>query len=93
MRKSYVNYTLFIFMVLLGLTQAVSGFLLWLVISGGGYQGGRNVNAGTFIWPRPTWISLHDWTAVALLGVIIIHVILHWNWITAVTRKILANKP
>jgi hypothetical protein len=77
-------------MFLLAFFQALSGFVLWLVLPHGqGYRGGRGLELGdnTFIWQRDTWIDLHDWTAVALLVMVIIHLILHWKWIVYMTRK------
>ena len=91
MRKWVQNYTVFIIMFLLGLCQAVSGFTLWLALpSGQGYQGGRGagLETSTFLsWTRHDWIDLHDWTAVALLAMLIIHLILHWKWIIYMTKK------
>ena len=90
MRKWVQNYVLFIIMFLLALFQAVSGFLMWLVIpGGGGFRGGRGVELAdsTFLWERHTWIDLHDWVAVALVIMLIIHLILHWKWIVYMTKK------
>jgi hypothetical protein len=90
MKQWVRNYILFAIMFLLGLFQAVSGFVLWLVLPHGqGYRGGRGLELvdNTFIWQRDTWIDLHDWTAVALLVMIIIHLILHWKWIVHMTKK------
>jgi hypothetical protein len=95
MKKWIQNYTLFIIMFLLALFQAVSGFLMWLVIPhGAGYRGGRGLELvdNTFIWSRDTWIDLHDWTAVALLVMLIIHLILHWKWIVYMTKKAFSFK-
>jgi hypothetical protein len=84
------NYILFIIMFLLGIFQAVSGFVLWLVIPHGqGYRGGRGLDLvfDSFVWSRDTWMDLHDWTAVALLVMLIIHLVLHWKWIIYMTKK------
>jgi hypothetical protein len=93
MKKGYINYLLFILMILLGLIQAISGFLLWRVIPGGGYQGGRGtfVSDNSFLGDRNAWISIHDWTAVALVVIVMIHIILHWNWILSTTKKMLGR--
>jgi hypothetical protein len=85
-RKSTRNYILALVMVLLALFQAVSGFVLWVVLPRGGYMGGRGAD-GTFLWSRDSWIDLHDWTAVALAVIVVIHVILHWGWIVRMTRS------
>jgi hypothetical protein len=91
MRKWVKNYVLFIIMLLLGLTQAVSGFLLWLVIPGGhrgfGISPGGQLSVATVLWSRYTWIELHDWTAVALVVMVIIHIALHWKWIVNMAKK------
>lgn len=92
MRQWVRNYILFVIMFLLALTQAVSGFVLWLALPSGshGYQGGRGVELAesTFLsWSRHNWIDLHDWTAVALLVMLITHLILHWKWLVYMTRK------
>jgi hypothetical protein len=56
-------------MALLALFQAVSGFVLWVVLPrGGGYRGGLGTAGGTFLWTRDSWINVHVWTAVALAG-------------------------
>jgi len=49
-------------MFLLALFEAVSGFVLWLVLpKGGGYRGGRGSLAeAAFLWTRDNWIALHD---------------------------------
>ena len=90
MRKWVKNYVLFIILFLLAIFQGVTGFVLWLVLPHGqGYRGGRGLELvdRTFIWQRDTWIDLHDWIAVALLAVIIIHLILHWKLIVYMTKK------
>jgi hypothetical protein len=91
MNKWLNRYVLFVIMFLLALCQAISGLLLWLVIPAGGYQGGRGV-AAKFIWDKHTWINLHEWIAVALLIMVIIHLIIHWKWIVYTTRKSLGIK-
>jgi ABC-type dipeptide/oligopeptide/nickel transport system permease subunit len=94
MRKATRNYILALVMALLALFQAVSGFVLWLVLPrGGGYMGGRGTDGnGIFLWPRDTWIDLHDWTAVALVVIVVVHIILHWGWIIRMTRSYFRQK-
>lgn len=93
MKQWVQKYIVFTIMLPLGLFQAVSGLLMWLVIPQGGYQGGRGVASteATFLWDRHTWIDLHDWVAVALLVMLIIHFILHWKWIVHMTKKVFSS--
>jgi ABC-type dipeptide/oligopeptide/nickel transport system permease subunit len=93
MRKATRNYILALVMALLALFQAVSGFVLWVVLPrGGGYRGGQGTTGGTFLWSRDAWINLHDWTAVALVIIVVIHIILHWGWIVRMTRSYFSQK-
>ena len=93
MRKSTKNYVIFIFLFLLALFQTASGFVMWLVLpSGQGYQGGRgSIVPEVFIWDRHTWINLHDWVAVALLVILVLHLILNWKWILYHTKRYLGR--
>ena len=79
MAKSTRNYVVALVMFLLALFEAVSGFVLWLVLPrGGGYRGGRGLSTeATFLWSGDTWLDLHNWVAVALVVVVVIHLILH----------------
>jgi len=57
---------------------------------------GRVVIGGTLtFWtiPRDIWIDIHDWAAVALLVVVIIHVILHWQWIVHMSKSLVKRAP
>jgi len=96
MRKATRNYLLALIMFLLALFQAVSGFVLWLVLPGGrGYMGGRDeglVSGATFLWSRHTWIDVHKWVAVALLVILVVHLVLHWRWVVHMTATYLRQK-
>ena len=96
MRKPVRNYILAVIMALLALVQAVSGFVLWLVLPrGGGFRGGRGGGfdtEATFLWSRDTWINVHDWVCVALLVMLVVHLILHWRWIVHMTKTVWAQK-
>jgi cytochrome b561 len=94
MKKWSLNYILFILLLLLGLVQAISGFLLWLVIAGGhrGFGISRGSQPTELLWSRYTWIEIHDWVAVALVVLVIIHLILHWKWIVYTTKKIMGTQ-
>ena len=95
MTKAGKYWILAIGMALLGLAEAVSGFILWLGFPSGG-GGGRGWGGGggglsnlTF-WElsKHTWIDIHDWVAVALVVLVLVHVILHWRWILRMAKVI-----
>jgi cytochrome b561 len=89
MKKWVINYILFVLLLVICLIQAISGFLLWLVIPGGHRGFGLGQVTGDFIWSRFTWIEIHDWTAISLVIVVIIHIILHWKWILETTKRLI----
>lgn len=71
-KKIGVNILLFIdFMVL-----AVSGFVMKVFLPA--YQ-----HSGEKIWifPRVMWLEIHDVSAIIFVILILVHLILSWNWI------------
>ena len=56
--------------------QAISGLILWLVVTSGDGDGGS-----TFIWGRGVWLDIHKWTAVALLAITAVHIYMHRKWL------------
>lgn len=66
---------------------ALSG-VYFLFLPNGGYQGGRNpfydVN---IIFSRATWDDLHTWGGVIMIMAAIIHLALHWRWVTSMVRR------
>ena len=93
MRKATQKFILFVILFFLGLFQATSGFIMWLALPHGGGGGGRGGTATFWSLTRDTWRDLHDWVAVALVGMIIIHLILHWKWIFYVTKSYFKKTP
>jgi len=99
MSKVKTFFALAVSMALLGLAQATSEFVLWLGFPSGGGGGGQGWRGGLggggggelTIWTisKHTWIDIHDWLAVALVVLVIIHVILHWKWIFRMTKSLL----
>lgn len=37
--------------------------------------------------PSLTGISIHEWLSIALAAAVVIHLLLHWKWITGVLRR------
>jgi len=93
-RQATRNYFLVVLMFLLGTVEVISGFVLWLVLSGGGgYMGGRELaSESAFLWSRGTWIALHAVGGVTLVVVVVIHLILHRKWILRMTKRLGAEE-
>jgi preprotein translocase subunit SecY len=73
------------------LLTALSG-VYFLFVPAGGFRGGRNPGWETaFIFSRSTWDAVHTWAGVALIIAAVIHLAIHWGWVTKVTRRVLAS--
>jgi hypothetical protein len=49
--------------------------------------------AGTMaaLQPRLTGTAIHEWFAPATAATLVLHVVLHWDWVVGVTRTFLRN--
>jgi hypothetical protein len=66
------------------LLAAASGvYFLFDVRSGWQVTG----SAPFFLWSRTTWDIVHTWSGVTLIVVAIVHLAIHWGWVTKVTAK------
>jgi hypothetical protein len=86
MKKGIYLFSLVGFLVLTGLVEAVSGFVLWFALPSGG--GRRGLDLTYLGLTRHTWIDIHDWVAIALTCIVIIHFIIHWKWVACMIRQI-----
>ncbi len=91
MNKVKLNYALDVVIAVAFLMSAITG-IAFLVMGSGGYQGGRNVHfATTFIGlNRTIWSDLHTLASLVMIAGIVVHLVLHWNWIVCTTRRIFA---
>lgn len=69
------------------LVLALSGFILWLVLPRGA-GGGRT----SFLLLREQWLRMHDFTSVILVFLLLIHLVLNWQWIKAMFRNVFLSK-
>jgi len=91
MRRTTRNYIIDAIFGLLLLFQGITGFVLWFILPSGGYRyrGGSGLDDGssTFMFSRHTWLDIHQWLAVALLVIFALHIVIHWQWILAMTKS------
>jgi hypothetical protein len=80
--------------VLVDLAIAVGFFLtavsgIYFLYLPSGYAGGTTPGWDPgFLFSRSTWDMIHTWAAVAMIIAALLHGIIHWRWITKVTRSV-----
>ena len=79
MRKSTINYLIFLAQAIAVILLGISALLLWQFFPRG------------FLESRQLWVDIHKWTGVALAVLVIIHIVLHWKWLVQMTRYYLRN--
>ena len=87
-RKAVQHYIMFFLLVVSSLVEAASGFVLWFALPHGG---GRFASKEFWSISRDTWTTMHDWAAVALIVIVLVHIIMHWKWVVTVTRQMLRS--
>jgi hypothetical protein len=62
---------------------AISGIYLYFV-PGGRYA----VPDPHIIFSRTTWDLIHTWSGIQMIAAFIVHFVIHWKWVSKVTKKI-----
>lgn len=72
----------------IGALIAILSSLYFLAYPNGGYQGGRNPFYNKIvIFSRTEWDLIHTWSGALMIMAALIHVVIHWNWITGTARR------
>lgn len=62
--------------------------IYFLFLPSGGFQGGRNPMVNVqILFTRHAWDEYHTWSGVAMIVAAIIHLAIHWPWVTSMTRR------
>jgi hypothetical protein len=70
---------------------ALSG-VYFLFAPTGGYQGGANAGWDPmFLFPRATWDVIHTWSGVVMIAAAIVHLAIHWRWVTKVAARLVSR--
>ncbi len=105
MKISGKKFSLYILDLLLFLSAGIvhfSSYVIWFIVPRGVGLHGNTYCSGNGLGPtgncvnflgmvRYSWIKFHNWAAVAFVVILLIHIVLHWGWIIATTRRIRAH--
>ena len=89
MKKARLNAVVDSCAFVLVLAIVASGWVTWIVLpsGGGGPRAGQTAAHELFLgWDRGTWRSCHVYVGLAFVGLIVLHLLLHWAWIRCIPR-------
>lgn len=87
-RQTQTNWLIDAAVFVGAILAALSG-IYFLFLPSGGYQGGRNPLYGvTILFSRHTWDDLHTWGGVLMIAAVVVHLVIHWDWVKMMTRRI-----
>jgi len=68
------------------LVVAFTGIIIFLFLPPG--EGQRGIHNTLFGYGRHDWGAVHDWSGIILFIAIIIHIVLHLDWIFSTTKDV-----
>ncbi|MDD3032744.1 MAG: DUF4405 domain-containing protein [Candidatus Pacebacteria bacterium] len=84
MKKITVNYIIDFLAILSFFVISTSGAVLYFIFSKGSSRGGVNFLGLV----KSEWITIHDWGALVLTILILIHFLMHWSWFVDMSKNI-----
>jgi len=92
MTRSAINYLVDLATFALFLFMVASGLILAFILPPGS-RGGRGAGERA-LWSltRHDWGDIHFWVALGLIGLLILHVVLHWSWVCTLTHRMLTGR-
>jgi len=89
MKKNTLNYIVDILMTIAFVITAISGLVIFFFLPSGVKQGSYQTFLGII---KGTWSTIHDRSGILFILLGLIHFILHWNWIVAMTKNLSKKK-
>ena len=86
MKRITINALVDIGCLVTFILSLVSGLVLYLVLPEGG---GRGSGWLTYLGiPRNQWVTMHNNTSLIFAALLVIHLLLHWNFFRHITRAL-----
>ena len=87
MRRTTVNFIVDLAAWVAMILLAATGLIVRYALPAG--SGGRGGGSHLLLWGfgRHDWGALHFWVSIALGALIVLHIVLHWSWVCATTRR------
>lgn len=88
MVKSKINYSVDILMLVFFIINSITGLIIFFFLPSAVKKGSYQEVLGII---KQKWVDLHNWSGIILLLLIVIHIILHWNWIVSKTKSFITK--
>jgi len=85
MSRQTINFLLDALLALLGLSVLATGLLIAFILPP--HSRGDSV----WGWTRHDWGELHLYLALGLVGLIVLHLAMHWRWVCVIGAKVLTR--
>lgn len=79
--RTMLNYWIDVGLFISFILVSVTGIIKWPSLA-------RNL----LHWPLREISLVHDWSGVVMVVLVVIHLILHWNWIVSVTKNLILKR-
>jgi quinol-cytochrome oxidoreductase complex cytochrome b subunit len=84
MDKPRINYWIDTLMLVAVAVTAITGLILFIILPSGRRSGW--VEFSDII--KGTWRDIHAWAGLVFITLAVVHLILHWKWIVAMTKNL-----
>lgn len=86
--KATTNYVVDVVIAAAFLVSAVTGVIFLLPTS---WVDTAGSDGPSLAWvPIATWRTLHEWSSLVMIAGVVLHAVLHWRWVVAMTKKTFA---
>lgn len=85
MNKFKINYVVDFLAFISFVVVAFSGIAIKIFMPSGVRQGRLQEFLGI---QKTVWSEIHDWSGILMIILVLIHLVLHWNWIICMTKNI-----
>ena len=89
MNKNKLNYTIDFLLSVSFIVLAVSGLAIFFFLPSGVRQGGFQEFLGI---EKNVWTDVHNWSGIIFILLVLLHFILHWQWVVCMTKNIFIDK-
>jgi len=87
--KSVLNYFIDLVLTITFIITGITGLVIFFFIPSGVQQGRFQVFLGI---QKQVWTAWHNWSGIVMILAVLLHLVLHWNWMIRMTKKILRIK-